>query len=166
MAPYEKISSFNLQTGCCGSSAFLQCTAARSARQRGHNTPGGISHYMARRPAPISASSYSAVVRQLSYAPSAQRPSLLVVLEHEKSDDQCLDVATSLTNQDSANGSHFSADCGDELGVSNQPEIQKLAFHRRPPVSRLSMRICLHPSGQCGVSSLSNWSWAPRLAWS
>ncbi len=45
MAPYEKISSFNLQTGCCGSSAFLQCTAARSARQRGgHNTPGGISH--------------------------------------------------------------------------------------------------------------------------
>jgi len=122
--------------------------------------------YMARRLAPISASSYSAVVRQLSYAPSAQRPSLLVVLEHEKSDDQCLDVATSLTNQDSANGSHFSADCGDKLGVSNQPEIQKLAFHRRPPVSRLSMRICLHPSGQCGVSSLSNWSWAPRLAWS
>jgi hypothetical protein len=61
--------------------------------------------------------------RQFRDASPTERPRLSIVVEHEESDNQSLDIRATMTNQQPSRGTNFSTELSYRFVVSDQPDI-------------------------------------------
>jgi hypothetical protein len=60
---------------------------------------------------------------QLAYTRSTQRQRLLVVVEHEETNNERLKIAAAMANQESTGRTDIRTDRRYSLAVSNQPDV-------------------------------------------